>query len=127
MNDIKTIYNKINNSNSSVANYVFALNSEDLVQVEDSPNEMECEISESEFEDAVNCYTSGGGNVYIQTNGFICGVSVIDVNSKNLLFVLPSLTGNPTIYLYVANTADSGSGNSGSGDSGSGNSGEGEK
>ena len=111
MNDIKTIYNKINNSKSSTANYVFALNSEDLVQVEDNPNDAECEISESEFEDAVNCYISGG-NVYIQIDGIICGVSVIGVNSKYLLFIYPSLTGNKTVDLYVNNGDDSGSGNS---------------
>ena len=111
MNDIKTIYNKINNSNSNVANYVFTLNLNDLVQVEDSPNESECEISESEFENAVNCYLSGG-NVYIQINGIICGVSVIGVNSKYLLFALPSTTENKTINLYVNNEDDSGSGNS---------------
>ena len=112
MNDIKTIYNKINNSNSSVANYGFALNpEEDLVQVDNNPNDMECEISESEFEDAVNCYLSGG-NVYIQIDGIICGVSVIGVNSKYLLFSFPSATGNKTIELYVNNGDDSGSGNS---------------
>lgn len=114
MNDIKTIYNKINNSNSSVANYVFAVDPEDLVLVEDNPNDAECEISESEFEDAVNCYLSGG-NVYIQTNGIICGVSVIEVISKSLLFRYPTLTGTKTIDLYVANTGDSGSGNPGGG------------